>query len=230
MTKQIKVLDVFSGAGGAAKGYADAGADVTCVDIRKQKRNPFTFIQADAIEVLSDPDFVSQFDLIHTSPPCQDNSRTKHLRNAQGKSVSELGVNMIPEVKQLLVASGKPWVIENVEGAGDMDGAITLCGSMFPELSIEDSTGRRWLKRHRLFLTSFHVDELECDHKHAGVRPLGVYGSMRDDIPSGGQTVRSIEEARQLMGIDWMIWSEIKLAIPPIYAQYIAEEFLRSNV
>jgi len=127
-----------------------------------------------------------------------------------------------------LDATGLPWVIENVEGSPDMEGAVTLCGSMFPELAVDDETGRRWLKRHRLFLTTFYVDELACDHRHAGVRPLGVYGSMRDNIPSGGQTVRSIEEARKLMGIDWMLWGDIKLAIPPVYTQYIAEEFLRS--
>lgn len=232
----MMVVDLFSGAGGAAMGYKLGGLEVVCVDIRKQPRNPFPFIQMDVLEFMADWKNVlvefgvnpAEVVLFHASPPCQDNSRTKHLRNAQGKSVSELGINMIPETRAALEATGLPWVIENVEGAPDMEGAITLCGSMFPELAIEDYSGRRWLKRHRLFLANFHIDKLSCDHRHAGVRPLGVYGSMRDNIPRGGQTVRSIEEASQLMGIDWMIWSEIKLAIPPAYTLYIAEEFLRS--
>jgi DNA (cytosine-5)-methyltransferase 1 len=230
------VVDLFSGAGGAAKGYALAGFRVVCVDIRKQKRNPFEFIQMDVLDFLADWKNIltsmgidyKKVVLFHASPPCQANSRTQHLRNAQGKSVSELGVNMIPETREALEKTGVHWVIENVEGAPDMEGSTILCGSMFPELAVNDSSGRRWLKRHRLFLASFPIEQMECDHKHAGVRPLGVYGSMNDNIPSGGQTVRDIEEARQIMGIDWMIWSEIKLAIPPAYTLYVAEEFLRS--
>lgn len=231
------VIDLFCAAGGASVGYARKGYTVIGVDKVRQRDYPFRFIKMDVMEFLSmwrailggfgyNPNDVV---LIHASPPCQANSRTKHLRDAQGKSAGELSLNMIPEVKAALESIhseyGIDWVIENVEGAPDMEGATILCGSMFPELYVMDDTGRRWLKRHRLFLASFDLPQPECDHKNAGVRPLGVYGSMRDNIPSGGQTCRTIEEAQALMGIDWTrSWNKIKLAIPPAYAEWVADQ------
>jgi hypothetical protein len=47
---------------------------------------------------------------------------------------------------------------------------------------------------------------------------------MRDEIPKGGHTAKSIEEARQAMGIDWMIWGELVEAIPPIYTYEIGKQ------
>lgn len=221
-----RLLDLFCCDGGASVGYARAGFEVVGVDIRKRKHYPFQFIHADALDILADVDFLRSFDAIVGSPPCQDNSRTKHLRNAQGKSVGKLGINLIPETREGMVASGKPWIIENVEGA-DLRSPVTLCGSMFPELRVEDETGVRWLKRHRIFESNVELTAPECDHQNAGVRPLGVYGSMRDNIPSGGQTVRSVDEAQRLMGIDWIpTWSGIKESIPPAYTEYLGRQLI----
>jgi DNA (cytosine-5)-methyltransferase 1 len=40
----MRLLDLYCKAGGASKGYVDAGFEVTGIDIKKQKRYPFTFI------------------------------------------------------------------------------------------------------------------------------------------------------------------------------------------
>ena len=191
-------------------GYYRAGFEVTGIDIKKQKRYPFEFIQADALEVLQDVEFLNQFDVLAGSPPCQTHSITQHLRNAQGKSTSK--IDLIPETRDGFIASGKPYVIENVPGA-PLNNALTLCGSSF-DLKV---------RRHRLFESNILLTGLTCNHKAQG-KPVGIYGSMRDEIPNGGHTAKTIEQAREAMGIDWMLWGDLVEAIPPIYTEFIGNQ------
>jgi hypothetical protein len=44
---------------------------------------------------------------------------------------------------------------------------------------------------------------------------------MRDEIPGGGKTADTIEQARQAMGIEWALWGELVEAIPPVYTEFI---------
>jgi DNA (cytosine-5)-methyltransferase 1 len=208
----MRLLDLYCKAGGASKGYADAGFDVVGIDIKKQKRYPYEFIQADCLEIIKDIDYLRTFDVITASPPCQTHSRTKHLRDAQGKSTDK--VDLIPQTRQALIESGKPYVIENVPGAPLID-PVQLCGSSF---------GLK-VRRHRLFESSIKIVGSICDHKTQG-KPVGIYGSMRDEIPQGGHTAKSIEEARDAMGIEWMIWGELVEAIPPRYTYEIGKQLL----
>jgi DNA (cytosine-5)-methyltransferase 1 len=202
----MKLLDLFCGAGGASKGYAMAGFKVTGIDVKHGKRYPFEYIRADVRDYL-DLDFLQQFDVIAASPPCQTHSATKHLRNAQGKNTSK--IDMIPEVREALIASGKPYVIENVPNA-PLINPIQLCGSGF---------GLK-VRRHRLFESNVPIMGNTCNHKAQG-KPVGIYGSMRDEIPNGGHTAKTMQEAHQSMGIDWMIWGELVESIPPAYTHYI---------
>lgn len=218
----MRLLDLFCSGGGAGEGYRRAGFDVTGVDlVRRSCGYPCgELIQADVLDLLTDGT-IRQFDAIHASPPCQDNSRTKHLRDAQGKKAGRRSGNLIPQVREALERTGLPYVIENVEGS-DLRPDLVLCGSMFPDLHVYDDTGRRWLKRHRVFESNvLLMPPGPCDHKGAGVRPLGVYGSMRDDIPSGGQTCSSVEQGQALMGMPWASWKVLTEAIPPAYSHWI---------
>jgi DNA (cytosine-5)-methyltransferase 1 len=208
----MKLLDLYCKAGGASKGYADAGFEVTGIDIKKQKRYPYTFIQADCLEILKDLDYLRTFDVIAASPPCQTHSATKHLRVAQGKTTDK--VDLIPQTREALIASGKPYVIENVPGAPLID-PVQFCGSYF---------GLK-VRRHRLFESNLPIVGSGCKHKEQG-RPVGIYGSMRDEIPGGGHTAKTIEQAREAMGIDWMIWGELVEAIPPIYTYEIGKQLI----
>jgi DNA (cytosine-5)-methyltransferase 1 len=208
------MLDLFCKAGGASVGYHRAGFEVVGVDIKKQKRYPFEFIQADALEVMQDLDFLRSFDVLVGSPPCQTHSITQHLRNAQGKSTDK--IDLIPETRAAFIESGLPYVIENVPGAPLKD-ALVLCGSSF---------GLK-VRRHRLFESTIPLTGLPCDHKGQG-RPVGIYGSMRDNIPQGGRTAHSIEEARDAMGIDWMLWGDLVEAIPPAYTEHIGRQLLEA--
>jgi DNA (cytosine-5)-methyltransferase 1 len=218
----VRLLDLFSKAGGAAMGYHQAGFEVVGVDIKKQKRFPFEFIQADAIELLQDKSFIDSFDVITASPPCQTHSITQHLRDAQGNSTKI--IDLIPETRAGLIASGKPYVIENVVNA-PLINAITLCGSSF---------GLK-VRRHRKFESNIALTSLPCDHKAQG-KPIGIYGAMNDNPQGldrktgryvyGGKTATNIEEAREAMGIDWMIWGELVEAIPPAYTFHIGKQLL----
>lgn len=189
-------------------GYHRAGFEVTGVDVKHGKRYPFKYLRLNVMEL--QPSDLAEYDLIHASPPCQTHSITRNLRIAQGKQTDKL--DLIEPTRALLQASGKPYVIENVPGA-PLFKPILLCGSAF-DLKV---------RRHRLFESNLELKGTVCDHKKQG-RPVGVYGSMRDEIPSGGKTAESIEQAREAMGIDWMIWGELVEAIPPVYTEYLGRQ------
>ena len=71
--------------------------------------------------------------MIYAIPPCQAYSVTKGLATGDYPMLVE-------EVRALLLATGKPYIIENVVGA-PLDNPLLLCGTMF---------GLR-VRRHRLF-------------------------------------------------------------------------------
>lgn len=189
-------------------GYHRAGFEVTGVDLKHGKRYPFKYIRLNVMEL--QPSDLAEYDLIHASPPCQTHSITRNLRIAQGKQTDKL--DLIEPTRELLKASGKPYIIENVPGA-PLFKPVQLCGSSF-DLKV---------RRHRLFESNLELKGSVCDHKKQG-RPVGIYGSMKDEIPSGGKTAETIEQAREAMGINWMIWGELVEAIPPVYTEYLGKQ------
>jgi len=207
----LKILDLFCGAGGASHGYALAGFEVTGIDLKHGRRYPYTYIRRDVMSLTVKD--LAPYDLIHASPPCQTFSITKHLRNAQGKGTDKL--DLLQPVRDLRIKSGKPYVIENVKGA-PLHNAVQVCDSAF---------GLK-VRRHRLFESNIALKGTDCHHKQQG-KPVGIYGSMRDEIPGGGHTAKTIDQANEAMGIDWMIWGELVEAIPPAYTQYIGIELMR---
>lgn len=203
-----RVLDLFCKAGGCTKGYQQAGAYVVGVDIEPQSNYcGDEFYQADALTFPLDG-----WEMIHASPPCQLFSRTGHLAAAQG-NVTRSGDLLTPMLERLAPLS-TPWVVENVEGA-PMPNPVVLCGSMF---------GLK-VRRHRQFSSNRLILRMDCRHDLQG-RPVGVYHVMGDKIPQGGRTAETLEEAQEAMGIDWMIWDDLKEAIPPAYTEHIARQVL----
>lgn len=106
-----RLLDLYSCAGGCARGYADAGFDVTGVDINSQPRYPYPHIVADALEYVAAHGH--EYDAIHASPPCQLYSKSTVMFRAAGKEYPDL----IGPTRDALIAVGRPWVIENVPGS-----------------------------------------------------------------------------------------------------------------
>lgn len=224
-----RLLDLFCCAGGAGMGYNRAGFEVVGVDIKPQPRYPFEFLEADVLGL--DRDFLAGFDAIHASPPCQAHSSISRVSGRQ-----EHHVDRIEETRELLVSSGKPWVIENVIGAPVKD-PVMLCGTMF---GLQTSCGAE-LRRHRLFETNWYVGLVPlCQHGQAVV---GVYGGHAHDrrrrtISVTGSTPQqnvvrnrsrltfSVDEARRAMGIDWMTMTDLSQAIPPAYTEWLGRRLL----
>ena len=126
-TTRPRLLDLFCGAGGAAMGYHRAGFDVTGVDIEPQPRYPFTFHRGDAL----DDGWLwrGRFDAIHASPPCQ--AFTAYRR--RGNGVGDTAPDLIAATRAHLIATGLPWVIENVPGAPLVRHAGDVLKSQRPE-------------------------------------------------------------------------------------------------
>lgn len=209
-----KALDLCCGAGGVSAGLVRAGFQVVGVDIVFQKNYPFPFVQFDAVQMPMD--YLRQFDFIWASPPCQAYTDMKHAPNTKGDAHPKL----IEPLRDKLRASGKPYCIENVEGAPLIDPVI-LCGSMFGL-----GTQGCQLRRHRLFEASFPIEQPEC--KHSGP-VIGVYGghARRRAASAGGRGTRDVwvgghkAAAAEAMGIDWMTLDEVSEAIPPAFAEHI---------
>lgn len=209
-----KLLDLFSGAGGCAVGYHRAGFVVTGIDIEPMPRYPFGFIQAEALEYLAG--HAHEFDAIHASPPCQGYSKAlRHLSNGGTPK-------LIEECRELLEASGRPWVIENVEGA-PLETASTLFGSHGALLCGTQFGLRIW--RHRLFETSFPIRPPRgCDHSRAPLNPHRRESRerMRDEF--GKVDLEKVW--RKEAGVEWMDKQTGRQAIPPVYTEFIGKQLL----
>lgn len=226
----MRLLDLFCCQGGASVGYARAGFDVVGVDIEDQPRHPgrslfdrqgCSFVRADALEYLDAHG--REFDAIHASPPCQRHSQCNNWsRGARQREYPDL----VGPTRDLLVAIGRPWVMENVVGA-PMRCDAQLCGTGFG-LNV---------MRHRIFESSIPLPPPPaCDHwSHVGTadawrirkgdttqgaldRPKGAFVS-----PSGNPNREkgSVQEWLAAMGTPWMDRDGVTQAIPPAYAEWL---------
>jgi DNA (cytosine-5)-methyltransferase 1 len=201
VTRRPRLLDLFSGAGGAAMGYHRAGFDVVGVDLADQPHYPFEFHQADAMTYP-----LEGFDAIHASPPCQGYSRMRHLPWLAGKEYPML----IGPVRDMLEASAAPWVIENVEDA-PMPYSTVLCGRTFG-LPIY---------RHRRFGSNILImapPHLRHDLVISAGRHLGDRGRV--------STWERQSRMPDVMGCPWMTQKEVSQAIPPAYTEFIGAQLL----
>lgn len=210
-----RLLDLFCCAGGAGTGYARAGFDVVGVDIDRQPNYPYEFHQADALEYLAAHGH--EFDAVHLSPPCQGYTTMSNKHRAAQAAWPKL----IAPARAAAIASGLPYVIENVAGARrEMLSPIKLSGGMF-NLGVE---------RPRLFESNM---ALTVPKFRRADPVVGVYGRSHDGrrlwSRSDGselRAARTLMEGRLAMGIGWMDWHELTEAIPPAYTEHIGRQLL----
>lgn len=247
MTVRPRLADLCCKAGGAARGYHAAGFDVTGMDIESQPNFPYrNFTKTDVLK--QDPvEMAKHFNAFHASPSCKGYTALRTAHNAKTHA------REIPLFVDWLNATGKPWVLENVEDALKDDeetgepGILTivknhnansarrgdlwltiLCGSMFGL----GAQGHR-LERHRVFVSTFFIPQPHSCHHDPNVPVVGVYGGHARNRSKrhGGRGTKdtwvgghSVAMA-QAMGLPQgcMTTDEMSEAIPPAYAQWVGQ-------
>jgi DNA (cytosine-5)-methyltransferase 1 len=200
----MKLLDLFSGAGGSAVGYHRAGFEVVGVDHKPQKHYPFEFHCADAFAFLEQHGH--EFDVIHASPPCQAYSQAT-------LGTGQVYPDLLPETRARLLTTGKPWIIENVPGA-PMDAHYEMCGCQFGLP----------LRRKRYFETNFNGFAMSAPCKHDGPVVSIVGHGTPTWVRKRLGFNPTIKHYREAMGIDWMNRNELSQAIPPAYTEFIGRQ------
>lgn len=208
----MKLLDLYSCAGGAAMGYHRAGWEVTCVDIEPQPNNPFEFHQDDALKFLREN--WREFDAVHASPPCQASCAL-----TKGTNKGRQYLDLIPATRAALAELPMPTVIENVQGAR-LRRDLTLCGEMF-DLEVI---------RHRYFEIGVPIEKPK--HRPHRGRVAGWRHGQYFDGPyfavyGDGGGKGTVEQWRRAMGIDWTdVRKELAEAIPPAYTEFLGRQLL----
>ncbi len=213
-------------------GYHRAGFAVYGIDNKPQPHYPFPFLLMDAMEAMNrllrgegltfsngETLYLRDFDAYHASPPCQFATQATVPWKAKGRVYE----NLIPQARQYLRQSGKPYVIENVVGARKhLCHPILLCGAMFKLRTY----------RHRLFEMS--IDMPLILHPGHGVRQGQLRGAADAREAYMLQVVGHPSFAGEsalwkiAMGIDWMTTDELSQAIPPAYTEFIGRYLMQS--
>lgn len=206
------MLVYFCCQGGACKGYETAGFDVTPVDLHPQPRHyaPDRVIVADAIAHLSEiirTGEIREYAAIGGPPPCQRWTLAQRIMAREHP-------DLISPFRELCLASGLPYVIENVPGA-PLKNPIELCGAMFGLHTY----------RHRLFESNIPIAAPEHPEHTAPLVKMGR--PLRDgDWYQAVGNFSNVPYVRTDMGVPWMTRDGIRECIPPIYATAVGRQLL----
>ena len=188
-------------------GMNQAGFEVTGVDITNDHQYPFQFIHRDVFDL--DLDFIKGFDLMWSSPPCQV------FTWGTRKDRKDKFPDLVDKTRQLLLKTGKPFIIENVVGA-PLRKDLVLCGEMFGLNVI----------RHRIFeIHGFTVlQPPHIKHKPPKDKTHSAYCCVSGH--GGDSYTFRLEDWQKAMDIYHITKKEhLTQAIPPAYSKYIASYF-----
>jgi DNA (cytosine-5)-methyltransferase 1 len=189
-------------------GYHRAGFEVVGVDLHPQPHYPFEFHQGDALEYLAE--HWHEFDAIHASPPCQGYSVTQHIHGYEYPL-------QIEATRAALLATGKPYIIENVMGA-PMNNPTILDGRMF---------GLRVIRRRQFETNWFLLAPAPAQVKvytHSG-KGYSAHRNGATHITVAGHNY-DFEDGKAAMQINWMTKDELSEAIPPAYTEFIGRQLI----
>lgn len=256
MSSDPRLLDLYCGQFGAGMGYHRAQFQVYGVDNEpaRAKFAPFPIHIGDVIDVMltllagrpvdfTHPDgtveslTLQDFAAAHASPPCTGYSRGTAALPDRLTRYDRL----IAITRELLLQSGLPYIIENVEDAGpELRNPLRLCGFEFNLHATDDDGTELRMKRHRLFESNvFLVGAGGCPgHPRTSRKGVpvpqyaGAYGGARRDkveaktIRKGGYVPKSLRVLRDLLGTPWMDETGCFLSIPPVYAEFVGRQIL----
>jgi DNA (cytosine-5)-methyltransferase 1 len=209
----FKLLDLYCGEGLAAWGYwlSSRFSEIVGVDLDPEMstKYSFDFLCANALSL--DYEFLSQFDFIHASPPCQAYSKatpdkSRHMR-------------LIAATHLMLHAAGKPYVIENVEGSGIELRPNLVANGLYFGLS---SDRRRY----------FHVSTLKTPLRR--IMSAASAGHKITRIHGGTATRAELIDAMGLGVIpekrrSFLTVHGIEQGVPPAFTRHIAELVIRDK-
>lgn len=173
-------------------------------------------MRADALEYLAERGHT--FDAIHASFPCQ-----RWSSNGANPAASKWP-DLITPGRELLNASGRPWIMENVKKA-PLRKDMVLCGSMFGLMTIDTDGTPLHLQRHRFFESNVPLAPPRLCVHPAGIQWAGVYRGARKDkwearnVRRGGYVPPDARIQSDLLGgVPWMTFKGRAECIPPVYA------------
>lgn len=207
--RRYRLLDLCCCGGGASEGYVRSGFMVHGIDIESQPDYPYTFTRCDALEYVRANGHL--YDAIHASPPCQDSTWSARRWINAGKEYRTID---FVELRQALEATGKPFVIENTNGAPlRKENVFWLSGLMFGLPLIRD----------RQFESNVFLLGLQKAKKQGSVK-------NRDYVTvagHGGDGSGKLSDYQRAMDISWLGKDTITQAIPPAYTEFIGRQLIR---
>lgn len=229
-----RLRDAFAGEGGAGVGYQRAGFCVTPVDTSKARLDNYptdcpaaTPVRGDALEHILNR-HVLPFAATHASPTCTGYSAGTRAIPDRVNRYDRL----IAATREALHMTGRPYVIENVEGAKrELHTPALLCGRMFGLSAVDTDGTPLVMDRHRLFETNWLLLPPEHPPHDRTLQVAGSYGGARRDkreareIRKGGY-VPAVDVQRALLGTPWMTEKGCQLSIPPAYTELIGRQLL----
>lgn len=206
---KTRLLDLYSGAGGAGAGYHAAGYEVVGVDLDPQINYPYRHVVMNALRVN-----LARFQIAHASPPCQKWSQTSYRTKKEYP-------DLLTPTRLMLDAWGGPYIIENVVGA-PMIRPVMVCGAYFGLGAMCRDGVWRSLRRHRMFESNIPGLVGTGCHCRPGVPAISIFGA--GSSTSSHAYTGNVREREEALKIDWMYAKEMSQAIPPIYTEFLGKQ------